>query len=317
MLIFELNQENVDLSRTEVEVFLGIKLDPLIGSLFTTSGSLLENYDFDLSILSRLAYTKNVYDVILDMTKIDLKLIGAKIESSYRVDLKNYNSKWSVDFMSLANDIYKNVDNPVVSLKNPNNNYIIFAFESNFLFTRRIYENIDHPKLRRAHLRKWNHPTSLNPKQARVMINLGTKKEFIDPFCGAGGILLEGGLMGLRVRGQDISKAMIGRSRENLESFDVEADLKIENALDLNLKTEAIITDLPFGKNSSISENMRNLMEKFFIQIQDLTEIAVVGYIDGMDMSGILSKSKWYEFISFDIYVHKSMTRKISILKKK
>ena len=61
----------------------------------------------------------------------------------------------------------------------------------------------------------------LPPKLAQTMLNIGLrsdrKRAIYDPFCGNGRILLEGALMGLTVRGSDISHAQVEASQINLD----------------------------------------------------------------------------------------------------
>jgi len=60
------------------------------------------------------------------------------------------------------------------------------------------------------------------PKLARIMINLARKNEtstVLDPFCGSGGVLIEGLTLGLKMRGSDSRAAAIKQSRENLEWY--------------------------------------------------------------------------------------------------
>jgi len=122
------------------------------------------------------------------------------------------------------------------------------------------WRNDDKFSERRAHLRPRNHPTSLAPKLARAMINLaGPKAEtesILDPFCGSGGLLLEGALAGRAMTGVDIDAEQVRRAEENLAAAGVGAILAVGDArkCDLLGAYDAIVTDAPYGRNSKLEK---------------------------------------------------------------
>lgn len=100
-------------------------------------------------------------------------------------------------------------------------------------------------------------PISLAPKLARAMVNLAIVKEgskILDPFCGTGGILLEAGLMGMRLVGSDLEWNMVEGCQKNLEHFGLR-DFKVFRA-DIgsvvpnleSLDIDAVVTDAPYGR---------------------------------------------------------------------
>lgn len=72
---------------------------------------------------------------------------------------------------------------------------------------------------RTAPKRPYFKPISLDPRVARAMANLACPDggALLDPFCGTGGILMEGLGSGLQVFGSDADSRMVWGSRENLE----------------------------------------------------------------------------------------------------
>ncbi len=72
---------------------------------------------------------------------------------------------------------------------------------------------------RTAPKRPYFKPISLDPRVARAMANLACPDggRLLDPFCGTGGILMEGLGSGLQVSGSDADSRMVWGSRENLE----------------------------------------------------------------------------------------------------
>lgn len=182
---------------------------------------------------------------------------------------------------------------------------------------------------RRAHLLPAGHPTSLHPKLARAMVNLtgasGQGEVIVDPFCGAGGILIEAGLIYCRVVGYDIDKLMLKRAKINLDYVGIGGYvLKQKDATTLTRKDRGdyIVTDLPYGKNSKLSENdLEELYLKFFKVLKEFrfgrgirTERAVVGLPDFVDYKKLLKKAKLKIKKEFDWYLHKSLTKKIIVI---
>ena len=75
---------------------------------------------------------------------------------------------------------------------------------------------------RRPMERPFFQPVSLEPRLARLLISLGHRTDFtpttiIDPFCGTGGIAIEGVLSGLNVLASDLDPRMVSGTEENLQ----------------------------------------------------------------------------------------------------
>ncbi len=72
---------------------------------------------------------------------------------------------------------------------------------------------------RTAPKRPYFKPISLDPRVGRAMANLACPEggKLLDPFCGTGGILMEGAGSGLQVFGSDADSRMVWGTRENLE----------------------------------------------------------------------------------------------------
>ena len=97
------------------------------------------------------------------------------------------------------------------------------------------------------------------------MINLSNcanNKTLIDPFCGTGGILIEGADMGLKVTGIDL-KEKIEFSKGNLKHFGFKANLINSDFKEISsLKLPMIVCDPPYGIASTSGENIEELMER-------------------------------------------------------
>ncbi|MEE2759416.1 MAG: THUMP domain-containing protein, partial [Candidatus Thermoplasmatota archaeon] len=115
--------------------------------------------------------------------------------------------------------------------------------------------------LRTAPNRPFFKPISLDPKLARTMINLAIPKDgaLLDPFCGTGGLIVEGILCGVDCYGSDLAWPMVTGTRENAkwaQDRGGKGNFEIRNssALDLeqcwSTKFEGFAFDPPYGRNA-------------------------------------------------------------------
>ncbi|HEX9816075.1 MAG TPA: THUMP domain-containing protein, partial [Candidatus Thermoplasmatota archaeon] len=125
-------------------------------------------------------------------------------------------------------------------------------------------------------------PVSLPPKTARALLNLAmvpNRGTVYDPFCGTGGVLLEGASMGFRVIGSDLDRHMVTASKANLAHYRLSAtdvfradvgdapNELVERGLP---KVDAVVTDLPYGRSaSSGKEALGKLYDRAFVAIRD------------------------------------------------
>lgn len=87
-------------------------------------------------------------------------------------------------------------------------------------------------------------PGSVHPPLARALALLAGRS-FVDPFCGAGTIPIEGALAGLETRGSDIDPRAIEAARRNAAGFDV--PFTVADAAELGL-VGCVVTNPPWGK---------------------------------------------------------------------
>ena len=329
--IIKISRDYPELALAEFEELFSVKLEPFgsfQGFFYFEDEEELINDSF-YSRLKRLGLTKKVYlilqsfeassfDSSIDYFNKTLIKSNFKI-SSCLVEKNSFdcNGKLLADKLFLSGGL----DSLVVNLADPEFSYSVFYLKKGdgfeVFFCEEVFSNKDSGFFRRSHLRKWNHPTGSDPRISKAMINLSSKKSFFDPFCGAGGLLIEGGLLGLKVSGCDISKAMVGRALENLSSFELDVKVGVCDALKLEGQFEAIVTDLPFGKNSTTKGlSISELYKKFLFRAKDLTDVLVLGF-ENESLKEEFFSDYWFVKRRLSYYVHKSMTRTILLLNKK
>jgi tRNA (guanine10-N2)-dimethyltransferase len=147
-------------------------------------------------------------------------------------------------------------------------------------------------------------------------------KLLLDPFCGTGGILIEAGLIGVKVIGSDIEEKMIDGCKKTLDYYDIKnyklfkSDIgKINNLVD---SVDAIVTDMPYGKSTTTKgEKMCDLYDRAFEHISKVLKKncrAVIG-IYKKDLISIGKKYMKLEEIH-ELRAHRSLTRFFVVYKK-
>lgn len=194
------------------------------------------------------------------------------------------------------------------------------GYDDNAAFTKKMIidlNRINKFSERRAHLLPEGHPSMTHPRLARAMVNIsGAKKEVYDPFCGAGGILIEGGLCGLKVFGSDIDRIMLSRAEINLDSLFIgNYALFQQDAAGFKGKYEAVVTDLPYGRTTKINKCLDELYLSFMHNLKNnKIKKIVVGFPDFVNHKRFIKKAGFRIASEFDYYLHKSLSKKIVIL---
>ncbi|HEX9845083.1 MAG TPA: DNA methyltransferase [Candidatus Nitrosotenuis sp.] len=198
--------------------------------------------------------------------------------------------------------------NAKVSLENPDMViYLIFTDEENFFGFSTRFEASRRPKKPT----KFHH--ELDWKLTRAMINLARLNDdetVCDPFCGTGSTLLEAESMGIRSIGIDFDKKMCEISKKNLRFNGFDAQVFNQNydyMLQIKDKFDGIVTDLPYGTASKVSEPPQKLISNFVSKIPKQAKFAIMCK-KGLDKDIKLKPTKKYE-----IYRHKSLTRVILV----
>ncbi len=175
---------------------------------------------------------------------------------------------------------------------------------------------------RKPQFRPFFHPTSMHPKIARLLVNLARVKKgnkVLDPFCGTGGILIEAGLMGMKIFGSDVNERMVEGCRENLGFYNITGEIRIVDAtkIDKEFKgIDAIVTDPPYGRSSAIFGGNKTELYKNFLKSAGnaLKSKGTIVIVTPVEFS---RKLKGFEVIGkYSIRVHKSLTRRILVLSK-
>jgi len=271
----------------------------------------------------------NVFDIkscIRDISFSDF--LAGKSSFSVRIRRIKHSSP-HIDTIELAKllgkNILENVENIKVNLKTPDISFYGVLTEEEFVFgVCKAEINRGAFNLRATHLRPYMHPSSMSPFLSRLLVNLSRTRSnhiFYDPFCGAGGILIEAALVGCRVVGSDISPRMIRGAIFNLRHYGLKINaLFIADARRIRiLEVDSISTDPPYGISSStMGSPLKKLICEFIENVPSMLRkgnYAVVATPIWVPVEEFIASSGLKLVEVYLMRVHKSLIRKIAIFK--
>jgi len=266
----------------------------------------------------RLAFTRSGYEVLFRGGFQELKQWvrdhPVRCDGSVRVERVVISGGAGVSSEDARRLVLGWLGHPRVNLSSPDKVFVLVVSGDEYLLCEECWRNEEDFESRKPHRRPAPHPTGLHPKLARAMVNLsGARSEVLDPFCGAGGILLEAGLMGLSVRGVDIDPLMVKRAVINLSSAGIDADVVVGDALLYDVPAEAVVTDLPYGKNSKASD-LESLYSSFLIHARTLTKSLVIAFPSLVPSDEFVARSGWVVKERFSWFLHRSLEKHIFVL---
>jgi tRNA (guanine10-N2)-dimethyltransferase len=206
--------------------------------------------------------------------------------------------------------------------------YFFVADEDEIYISKYIWKPVKGRfKKREPQNRPGFHPASLKPKLARLMVNLsrcGEGKKLLDCFCGVGGVLIEGGVIGCKPHGIDIDPKLLSMCRKNLRHYKVKAEVAKGDARLIRKsykgKFDAVATDPPYGRSSSLGKvKMDELYDGFLTScwksLKNGSYLAMIYPHYGF-MKQLINSGQYKIDFETGLYVHGGLTRKILVLRK-
>jgi len=294
------------------------------------------------AIKFRAAYTKlcclelavcdtDLNQIIKTIRNIDLSnLLDEEETFAVRVKhVKNYAEEISSTFLEriLGGIILQEVEGTRVSLEKPDKTFIGILTGNKLLFGLKIAEIS--PKSFTGRLPKnkpFVHPSTMTPKLARCMVNLSRAKAgsiVLDPFCGTGSILIEAALIGCRILGTDIQRIMVKGALRNFLYFGIDPEgVIVADAKNLPIKSvDFVVADPPYGRSATtMKRTTKQIIEDTLKDLHPIIKSG--GYVCMAAPKEIhasdIGRSTGYEHIeSHFVYVHRSLTREIVVLRRK
>lgn len=260
-----------------------------------------------------LALSRFATNVLLACAPADILQALSKsklpVKGSFRIVVTRQTGS-KITEREIAAAVWSRIKVPKVDLRHPDTIIDVIITSSEAYVGIRVWTNDEDFESRRAHLRPVLHPSGMHPALARALVNLSCAASIHDPFCGAGGILVEAGLAHKRASGADIEPAMIARAKVNCNQAKLRPELRVADATMWIPRVQAVIADLPYGK-STRPHALEPLLHAFLHRAQQSTSRAVIGLPGDLVMP-----REWKVRAHFTVYVHKSMTRHFYVLEK-
>ena len=173
---------------------------------------------------------------------------------------------------------------------------------------------------RRPTDRPFFQPGSMDPLLARACVNLAgadADARLLDPMCGTGGVLIEAGLVGAAVVGNDAQEKMVRGTDENLAHYLDDYDVLRGDATRLALRDDAVdcaVFDAPYGRQSKIeTHGLGDLVAGALAEVRRVAADRCVLVAD-RDWRAEARDAGWSVESRFERRVHRSLTRTVLVL---
>ncbi len=219
------------------------------------------------------------------------------------------------DALKFADLIYEKTKKRV-NVNNPKQKVFVYKFKGSIIY------GIELIKLNSNYLNNRNRilcvssATVLNARIARAMFNLinADKDDIIlDPFCGAGGILIESrwNIIGNDKFIDALAKAKMNKVWFRKDYLLINSDaMKIEKIIN-EFKVTKIVTDFPYGLRSKIERTLKELLEIVLKQrLPTCFLIIKKREIDELIWS-LINKYNFGLRFTYDFYVRKDFYRRL------
>ena len=213
-----------------------------------------------------------------------------------------------------------------VSLNAPQKTFFGILTDNKLVFGLKIGEVSPKPFVeRRPRKRPFFHPTAMQAKLARCMVNLARPKVgqlIIDPFCGTASMLIEAGLIGCRVMGFDVKRRMVEGSIQNLLCYGVKPEgMAVADARHLPVAdADCVVTDPPYGRSATtLGLSTKQIMKDFLSTVADrLQRGRRISTASPKSINvGKLGKGQGFKHVeSHLVPVHRSLTREIAVFER-
>jgi tRNA (guanine10-N2)-dimethyltransferase len=213
-----------------------------------------------------------------------------------------------------------------VNLKKPDRTLMGVLTDNRFIFGVRLAEIPAKPFVERRPRRKpFFHPSAMQAKLARCMVNLAEPKKgdlVFDPFCGTGTMLIEASLVGCRALGLDIQRRMARGTVRNLSHFKIRSEGVVVGDMRSPPLTsvDCIVTDPPYGISSTtLKQTTKRIVEELLITANEMLSKKhriCMAAPRTLNIGQIGTTLGYKHLESHFVYVHRSLTREIVVFEK-
>jgi tRNA (guanine10-N2)-dimethyltransferase len=264
------------------------------------------------------------------VNSVDFKTIlgeGATFEVRIR-RIKEYSTKDATMALEslLGRLILQNAKHAKVNLSKPDKTFFGILTNGKLVFGVKLAEIQPKPFVeRRPRKKPFFHPSAMNSKLARCMVNLAHAQEnayLLDPFCGTGTTIIEATLIGVRAIGIDVQRRMADGATRNLKHFGLAAEaVVIADARRLPLThVSCIVTDPPYGKSATtLKSNTKAIVEGVLTSARELLgkgQRICIASPKTIGIQAIGTALGYRHLESHFAYVHRTLTREVAVFEK-
>lgn len=268
----------------------------------------------------RLGLSSAAYEFLFQCAEkqLDRAISRFDWQKHYRVDFKVVAHHASTDVQhELGHLVANQLTKPKANLRSPKTAFHFFFLDNDVIVGKLLWQNTEDFESRKVHHWPAPHPTGTHPQLARAMVNLtGIERgKLVDPFCGAGGMLIEAGLMGLRPAGYDIEPELLEKASKNLNGFGIKKyTLALKDARTLSGTIPHLVADLPYGRNTP-RKGLEELYAAFLSRLKNvLTKRAVLGFPSTIAHKHLIKNAGLIIVAEFDWEINRRLTKKIVVV---
>jgi tRNA (guanine10-N2)-dimethyltransferase len=213
-----------------------------------------------------------------------------------------------------------------VNLQTPDKTFYGILTNGKLVFGLKLAEITPKPFVeRRPRKKPFFHPSAMNSKLARCMVNLACARTgdiLLDPFCGTGTTILEAALIGCKALGVDVQRRMAQGAKRNLKHFGLTAEGVIAaDARKLPLtNVNCVVTDPPYGRSATtLKSSTRAIVEGVLTSALTLLskgQRICIASPKTLGIQRIGTRLGYRHVESHFAYVHRTLTREIAVFEK-
>jgi tRNA (guanine10-N2)-dimethyltransferase len=213
-----------------------------------------------------------------------------------------------------------------VNLKNPQRTFFGILTNGKLVFGLKLGEIVPKPFVeRRARKKPYFHPSAMNAKLARCMVNLAHAKTggyVLDPFCGTGTVIIESALIGCKAVGLDVQRKMAKGALKNVRHFNLSPEgIVLADARRLPIcRLDCVVTDPPYGRSAStMGSNTKAIVEAIFASAHEVLAKGQRICIASPKTLCIAKIGKSLGYIHLEshfAYVHRTLTREVAVFER-
>ncbi|MCW4044879.1 MAG: DNA methyltransferase [Candidatus Bathyarchaeota archaeon] len=242
--------------------------------------------------------------------------------------IKEYSTKDATMTLEslLGKLILQNAKRAKVNLDKPDKTFYGILTNGKLIFGVKLAEIQPKPFVeRRPRKKPFFHPSAMNSKLARCMVNLAHAREgscLLDPFCGTGTTIIEAALIGVCAVGVDVQRRMADGARRNLRHFCLDAEaIVIADARKLPFThVSCVVTDPPYGKSATtLKSSTKAIVEGIFTSARELLsegQRICIASPKTIGIQAIGTRLGYKHLESHFAYVHRTLTREVAVFEK-